>query len=106
MTINLEVIGVLIAHLGSSPITSITLLFWKRNNRLRLTAEFYSLGGKQVKDEKNWYRCITREEMVLLIAAGFDYTNVRTDKFNNGNNTYYFARTEELERFLEMRKLR
>lgn len=58
-----------------------------------------------MKDEKKWYRCITREEMVLLIVAGFDYTNFRKDKYNNGNNTYFFERTEKLNNFLEMRQL-
>ena len=60
---------------------------------------------RKVKDERNWYRCTTREEMVLLIAAGFDYTNFRADKYNNGNNTYFFERTEKLNKFLEMRQL-
>ena len=46
----------------------------------------FAMEDRKVKDERNWYRCITREEMVLLIAAGFDYTNFRADKYNNGNN--------------------
>ena len=58
-----------------------------------------------MKDERNWYRCLTREEMVLLVAAGFDYTNFRADKYNSGNNTYFFERTEKLNKFLEMRQL-
>lgn len=58
-----------------------------------------------MKDERNWYRCTTREEMVLLVVAGFDYTNFRKDKYNNGNNTYFFERTEKLNNFLEMRQL-
>ena len=53
-----------------------------------------------MKDEKNWYRCTTREEMVKLIVAGFNYTNFRKDKFNDGNFTYYFERTKELEDYL------
>lgn len=57
-----------------------------------------------MKDERNWYRCTTREEMVLLVAIGFDYTNFRADKYNNGNNTYFFERTEKLNKFLEMRQ--
>ncbi len=43
--------------------------------------------------------------MVLLVAVGFDYTNFRADKYNNGNNTYFFERTENLNKFLEMRQL-
>lgn len=65
----------------------------------------FAMEDRKVKDERNWYRCITREEMVLLIAAGFDYTNFRADKYNNGNNTYFFERTEKLNKFLEMRQL-
>ena len=57
-------------------------------------------GGENVKDERNWYRCTTREEMVKLIVVGFNYTNFRKDKFNEGNFTYYFERTEELENYL------
>ena len=53
-----------------------------------------------MKDEKNWYRCTTREEMVNLIVAGFNYTNFRKDRFNEGNFTYYFERTKELEDYL------
>lgn len=53
-----------------------------------------------MKDEKNWYRCTTREEMVKLVIAGFNYTNFRKDKYNNGDNTYYFERTEQLENYL------
>lgn len=53
-----------------------------------------------MKDEKNWYRCTTREEMVRFIIAGFNYTNFRKDKYNNGNDTYYFERTKELENYL------
>ena len=60
----------------------------------------YQNGGENVKDERNWYRCTTREEMVKLIVAGFNYTNFRKDKFNEGNFTYYFERTEELENYL------
>ena len=48
----------------------------------------------------NWYRCTTREEMVKLIVAGFNYTNFRKDRFNDGNFTYYFERTKELEDYL------
>lgn len=33
-----------------------------------------------MRDEKNWYRCTTRNEMVKLINAGFKYTNFRKDK--------------------------
>lgn len=65
----------------------------------------FTMEDRKVKDERNWYRCITREEMVLLVAAGFDYTNFRSDKYNNGNNTYFFERTEKLNKFLEMRQL-
>lgn len=53
-----------------------------------------------MRDEKNWYRCTTREEMVKLVIAGFNYTNFRKDKYNNGNDTYYFERTTELEEYL------
>ena len=53
-----------------------------------------------MKDEKNWYRCTTREEMVKLIVAGFNYTNFRKDRFNDGNFTYYFERTKELDDYL------
>lgn len=66
---------------------------------------FNSLWRTKMKTEKNWYRCTTREEMVLLIAAGFDYTNFRADKYNNGNNTYFFERTDKLNKFLETRQL-
>lgn len=59
-----------------------------------------SNGGEMMKDERNWYRCTTREEMVKLIVAGFNYTNFRKDKWNEGNFTYYFERTEELENYL------
>ena len=59
------------------------------------------IGGFCVKDEKNWYRCTTREEMVKLIVAGFNYTNFRKDRFNDGRFTYYFERTKELEDYLE-----
>ena len=48
-----------------------------------------------MKDETKWYRCITRKEMKQLIEAGFDYTNFRKDKYNNGNITYFFERTKE-----------
>lgn len=58
-----------------------------------------------MKSEKNWYRCVTREEMVLLVAVGFDYMNYRADKYNNGNITYFFERTEKLDEFLRMRQL-
>lgn len=40
----------------------------------------------------------------MLIAAGFDYTNFRADKYNNGNITYFFERTERLNKFLEMQQ--
>ena len=53
-----------------------------------------------MKNEKNWYRCTTRNEMLKLVNAGFNYTNFRKDKFNNGENTYYFERTLELEKYL------
>ena len=53
-----------------------------------------------MRDEKNWYRCTTRNEMVKLINTGFNYTNFRKDKFNNGENTYYFERTLELDKYL------
>ena len=53
-----------------------------------------------MKDEKNWYRCTTREEMVKLVVAGFNYTNFRKDRFNDGNFTYYFERTKELDDYL------
>ena len=38
--------------------------------------------------------------MVKLIVAGFNYTNFRKDRFNDGNFTYYFERTKELEDYL------
>jgi len=66
-------------------------------------SSFYSSEVK-MKEEKNWYRCTTREQMVVLIAAGFDYINFRADKYNNGNITYFFERTEKLNRFLEMQQ--
>lgn len=53
-----------------------------------------------MKNEKNWYRCTTREEMERLIIAGFTYTNFRKDKYNNENLTYYFERTKDLENYL------
>lgn len=53
-----------------------------------------------MKDERNWYRCTTREEMEKLVVAGFDYTNFRKEKYNNGNLTYFFVRTKELEDYL------
>lgn len=53
-----------------------------------------------MKDERNWYRCTTREKMVELINAGFNYTNFRREKYNDGNFTYYFERTQELEDYL------
>ena len=53
-----------------------------------------------MKDEKNQYRCTTREEMAKLIVAGFNYTNFRKDRFNDGNFTYYFERTKELDDYL------
>lgn len=62
-------------------------------------------GGHKMKSEKSWYRCVTREEMVLLVAVGFDYMNYRADKYNNGNITYFFERTEKLDEFLRMRQL-
>ena len=58
------------------------------------------IGGIYMKDERKWYRCTTREEMVKLIIAGFDYTNFRKDRFNDNNFTYYFERTKELENHL------
>ena len=51
-----------------------------------------------MKDPKNWYRCETREEMVKLVNAGFNYTNIRKD---NGENVYYFERTLELDKYIE-----
>lgn len=59
---------------------------------------------ENMRNEKDWYRCTSREEMVLLVASGFDYTNFRPDKYNNGNNTYFFERTSKLEKFLEFMK--
>lgn len=53
-----------------------------------------------MRDEKKWYRCTRRDEMIELINAGFNYTNFRKDKYNNGDNTYYFERTKELENYL------
>ena len=53
-----------------------------------------------MRNEKNWYRCTTRGEMVKLIVAGFNYTNFRKDRFNDGNFTYYFERTKELDDYL------
>ena len=53
-----------------------------------------------MKNEVNWYRCTTREEMVKLIVAGFDYKNYRNDKYNDNNATYFFERTKELEEYL------
>ncbi len=50
-----------------------------------------------MKNETNWYRCTTRDEMVKLIEAGFNYTNFRKDRFNDGNITYFFERTKALE---------
>lgn len=38
--------------------------------------------------------------MIKLIFAGFSYTNFRKDKYNNGENTYFFERTTELENYL------
>ena len=38
--------------------------------------------------------------MKKLIVAGFDYTNFRKDKHNDGNTTYFFERTTELENYL------
>ena len=38
--------------------------------------------------------------MVKLVVAGFNYTNFRKDRFNDGNFTYYFERTKELEDYL------
>ena len=67
--------------------------------------QFNLLWRTKMKAEKNWYRCTTKEEMVLLIAAGFNYTNFRADKYNNGNNTYFFERTDKLNKFLETRQL-
>lgn len=59
---------------------------------------------KYPKVERDWYRCTTRDEMVVLVAMGFDYANCRKDKFNNGDTTYFFERTKKLEKFLEMRR--
>lgn len=53
-----------------------------------------------MRSETDWYRCTTREEMIRLICDGFDYTNFRKDRFNDGNITYYFKRTKELEEYL------
>ena len=53
-----------------------------------------------MRSETNWYRCTTRDEMIKLVVAGFDYTNFRKDRFNDGNITYYFERTKELENYL------
>lgn len=58
------------------------------------------IGHIGMRDEKNWYRCTSREEMVNLVIKGFNYTNFRKDKFNNGNLTYYFERTKDLEDYL------
>lgn len=38
--------------------------------------------------------------MVKLVVAGFNYTNFRKDRFNDGNFTYYFERTKELDDYL------
>ena len=65
-----------------------------------LCLQLKMIGGFYMKDEKNWYRCTTREEMVKLIVAGFNYTNFRKDRFNDGNFTYYFERTKELDDYL------
>lgn len=56
--------------------------------------------GDYMKDETKWYRCTTRNEMINLIIAGFNYTNFRKDKYNNNNNVFYFERTSELENYL------
>ena len=72
----------------------------KENYKQWLISTSILNGGENVKDERNWYRCTTREEMVKLIVAGFNYTNFRKDKFNEGNFTYYFERTKELEDYL------
>ena len=53
-----------------------------------------------MRSETNWYRCTTRDEMIKLVVAGFDYTNFRKDRFNDGNITYYFERTKKLENYL------
>lgn len=53
-----------------------------------------------MRSETNWYRCTTREEMLKLLNAGFDYKNYRVEKYNDNKNTYYFERTEELDKYL------
>ena len=53
-----------------------------------------------MRSETNWYRCTTRDVMIRLVVAGFDYTNFRKDRFNDGRFTYYFERTKELEDYL------
>lgn len=53
-----------------------------------------------MRGEKNWYRCTSRDEMIDLVLNGFDYKNCRPEKYNNGNTTYYFIRTEELENYM------
>lgn len=52
------------------------------------------------KDETIWYRCTTREKMLKLLDAGFDYKNCRKEKYNDGNVTYFFERTKELDDYL------
>lgn len=32
-----------------------------------------------MRSETNWYRCTTRDEMIKLVVAGFDYTNFRKE---------------------------
>lgn len=57
-------------------------------------------GENAMKDPKNWYRCITREKMLKLLNAGFNYTNFRKERFNNGENVYFFERTSEFDKYL------
>ena len=80
---------------------SVCGLIKRITSELLISASNYKwLEDKKLKDEKNWYRCTTREEMVKLVVAGFNYTNFRKDRFNDGNFTYYFERTKELEDYL------
>lgn len=54
-----------------------------------------------MRSETNWYRCTTRQEMLELLNAGFDYKNCRPEKYNDNKNTYYFERTKELNEYLQ-----
>lgn len=54
-----------------------------------------------MRRETDWYRCTTRDNMVKLVNAGFDYKNCRPEKWNDNNTTYFFERTEELEKYVE-----